>query len=146
MKLISEEYTRQVEGLELIASENFTSKSVMECLGSVLTNKYSEGLPGARYYGGNEVVDKVENLCRNRALQAYRLDPSKWGVNVQPYSGSVANVAAYAGILNPHDRIMGLDLPSGGHLSHGAPPTLSGKFYRSITYGVDENGLLDYKK
>lgn len=148
-ELISEEYTRQVEGLELIASENFTSKSVMECLGSVLTNKYSEGLPGARYYGGNEVVDKVENLCRNRALQAYRLDPSKWGVNVQPYSGSVANVAAYAGILNPHDRIMGLDLPSGGHLSHGyytSKKKISSTsiFYESLPYHVDKDGYVDY--
>ena len=148
-ELISEEYTRQVEGLELIASENFTSKSVMECLGSVLTNKYSEGLPGARYYGGNEVVDKVENLCRTRALQAYRLDPSKWGVNVQPYSGSVANVAAYAGILNPHDRIMGLDLPSGGHLSHGyytSKKKISSTsiFYESLPYHVNKEGYVDY--
>ena len=117
--LISEEFTRQKKGLELIASENFTSRSVMECLGSVLTNKYSEGLPGKRYYGGNEVIDKIENLCISRALKAYNLDINNWGVNVQPYSGSIANIAAYAAILNPHDRIMGLDLPSGGHLSHG---------------------------
>lgn len=117
--IISKEKERQRFGLELIASENITSRAVQECLGSCLTNKYAEGLPGARYYGGNEYIDKVENLCRDRALQAYRLDPSQWGVNVQPYSGSPANLAVYTALLNPHDRIMGLDLPSGGHLTHG---------------------------
>ena len=117
--LIQLEEQRQMEGLELIASENITSSCVLECLGSVLTNKYSEGLPNARYYGGNEIIDQIENLCITRALETYRLSPEEWGVNVQPYSGSVANVAAYFGLLNPHDRIMGLDLPSGGHLSHG---------------------------
>ena len=106
-------------GIELIASENFTSAPVMEALGSCLTNKYSEGLPGARYYGGNENIDKVETLCQDRALAAFRLDAAKWGVNVQPYSGSPANMAVYTALLNPHDRIMGLDLPSGGHLTHG---------------------------
>jgi glycine hydroxymethyltransferase len=118
-EIIQKERTRQVESLELIASENFTSRAVMECLGSALTNKYSEGLPHARYYGGNEYIDQVEELCQTRALAAYRLDPSKWGVNVQPYSGSPANFAVYTGLLKPHDRIMGLDLPSGGHLTHG---------------------------
>ena len=117
--LIEQEKNRQWRSLELIASENFTSKAVMDCLGSALTNKYSEGLPGARYYGGNEVVDQVETLCQKRALKAYGLDPEKWGVNVQPYSGSPANFAVYTGLLKPHDRIMGLDLPSGGHLTHG---------------------------
>ena len=117
--ILTKEYNRQKNGIELIASENFTSKGVLECLGSVLTNKYSEGLPGKRYYGGNEFIDQVESLCQQRALDAYRLDKNEWGVNVQPYSGSVANIAAYLGILNIHDRIMGLDLPSGGHLSHG---------------------------
>tara|TARA_B100000674_G_scaffold480561_1_gene480318 strand:+ start:1489 stop:2865 length:1377 start_codon:yes stop_codon:yes gene_type:complete len=149
--LIKEEGVRQTKGLELIASENFTPKSVMECLGSVLTNKYSEGLPGARYYGGNEVIDKIEKLCIERALGAYRLDKNNWGVNVQPYSGSVANVAAYAGILNPHDRIMGLDLPSGGHLSHGyytAKKKISSTsiVYESLPYHVDSNGYIDYKE
>ena len=91
----------------------------MEALGSCLTNKYSEGLPHARYYGGNEIVDKVEDLCIARALAAYRLSPAEWGVNVQPYSGSPANFAVYTALLRPHDRIMGLDLPSGGHLTHG---------------------------
>lgn len=117
--LIEQEKSRQWRSLELIASENFTSRAVIDCLGSCLTNKYSEGLPGARYYGGNEVVDEVEILCQTRALEAYGLDPEKWGVNVQPYSGSPANFAVYTAVLKPHDRIMGLDLPSGGHLTHG---------------------------
>merc|ERR550514_1613672 len=117
--LVEEEKARQMRSIELIASENFTSKAVLECLGSVLTNKYSEGQPNARYYGGNEVIDKIENLCKARALQAFSLDESKWGVNVQPYSGSPANFAVYTALLPPHSRIMGLDLPSGGHLTHG---------------------------
>ena len=113
------EVARQQNELELIASENFTSRAVMECLGSVLTNKYSEGQPGGRYYGGNEVIDKVENLCKKRALEAFGVSDKEWGVNVQPYSGSPANFAVYTGLLQPHARIMGLDLPSGGHLTHG---------------------------
>jgi glycine hydroxymethyltransferase len=116
--LIEQEKSRQWRSLELIASENFTSRAVMDCLGSALTNKYAEGLPHARYYGGNEVVDQVEELCQTRALAAYGLDPEKWGVNVQPYSGSPANFAVYTALLRPHDRIMGLDLPSGGHFTH----------------------------
>ncbi|KAH8061487.1 glycine hydroxymethyltransferase [Aureococcus anophagefferens] len=91
----------------------------MDCLGSCLTNKYAEGLPGKRYYGGNEIIDQIENMCKSRALEAYRLKTDEWGVNVQPYSGSPANFAVYTGLLQPHDRIMGLDLPSGGHLTHG---------------------------
>ena len=106
-------------GLELIASENFTSKSVMDCLGSCLTNKYAEGLPFKRYYGGNEFIDQIETICQQRALEAYGLKATEWGVNVQPYSGSPANFAVYTALLRPHDRIMGLDLPSGGHLTHG---------------------------
>ena len=140
-------------GIELIASENFTSAPVMEALGSCLTNKYSEGLPGARYYGGNENIDKVEVLCQDRALAAFRLDKSKWGVNVQPYSGSPANMAVYTALLNPHDRIMGLDLPSGGHLTHGYY-TANGKkisatsiFFQSFPYKVDSStGLIDFVK
>ena len=128
--LIEKEKVRQFKGIELIASENFTSQAVIECLGSCLTNKYSEGLPGARYYGGNENIDVIENICRERALSAFHLDPEKWGVNVQPYSGSPANFAAYTALLNPHDRIMGLDLPSGGHLTHGYY-TANGKKVRS---------------
>jgi glycine hydroxymethyltransferase len=147
--LIEKEKSRQQFGIELIASENFTSRAVLDCLGSILTNKYAEGLPGRRYYGGNEVVDKIENLCIDRALKAYGLDSTKWGCNVQPYSGSVANLAVYLGLLKPHDRIMGLDLPSGGHLTHGfmtAKKRISGTsvYYESIPYKVDENGFIDY--
>merc|ERR1719197_2374513 len=105
--LIEREKNRQWRGLELIASENFTSRAVMECLGSALTNKYSEGYPGKRYYGGNEFIDQVEQLCVDRALAAYGLDPDEWGVNVQPYAGSPANFAVYTALLRPHDRIMG---------------------------------------
>lgn len=103
----------------MIASENFTSKAVLEALGSCLSNKYSEGYPGARYYGGNEYVDEIERLCQKRALQVYGLDPEKWGVNVQSLSGSPANFAVYTALIGPHGRIMGLNLADGGHLSHG---------------------------
>jgi glycine hydroxymethyltransferase len=118
-QLIEDEKARQSRGIELIASENFTSAAVMECLGSCLTNKYAEGYPGQRYYGGTTVIDKIECQARERALKAYRVSPDEWGVNMQPYSGSPANFAVYTALLNPHDRIMGLDLPSGGHLTHG---------------------------
>ena len=130
----------------------------MECLGSCLTNKYSEGLPGKRYYGGNEFIDQIEVLCPNRALSAYGLDPEKWAVNVQPYSGSPANFAVYTGLLNPHDRIMGLDLPSGGHLTHGfytvnkktnekKKISATSVFFESLPYRVDEvTGLIDYDR
>ena len=117
--LIAEERQRQVEGIELIASENFTSKAVMQALGSCLTNKYSEGYPGKRYYGGNEVIDKIERLCQQRALEAFRLNAEEWGVNVQPLSGSPANFAVYTGLLEPGSKLMGLSLAHGGHLTHG---------------------------
>merc|ERR1712086_718629 len=147
---MGDEHARQLRSIELIASENFTSKAVMECLGSVLTNKYSEGQPGARYYGGNEVIDKGENLCKDRALKAFSLDEKKWGVNVQPYSGSPANFAVYTALLPPHSRVMGLDLPSGGHLTHGyytAKKKISATsiFYESFPYRVDPvSGLIDF--
>merc|ERR1719495_1419136 len=117
--IIMEEKQRQKAGLEMIASENFTSRPVLECMGSCLHNKYSEGQPGQRYYGGNQFIDKVERLAQKRALDLFGLDPAEWGVNVQPYSGSPANFAVYTALVEPHGRIMGLDLPDGGHLTHG---------------------------
>ncbi|KAL3899254.1 MAG: hypothetical protein SGCHY_002170 [Lobulomycetales sp.] len=150
LRLIQLEQYRQFSCLELIASENFTSASVMEANGSALTNKYSEGLPNARYYGGNEFIDQVELLCQSRALEAFSLDPETWGVNVQSYSGSTANFSAFTGLLSPHDRIMGLDLPSGGHLTHGyatAKKKISSSaiYFESLPYQVDmTTGYLDY--
>lgn len=150
--LIQQEKQRQRRGLEMIASENLTSRAVMEALGSCLTNKYSEGLPGRRYYGGNQVIDQVERLCQRRALEAYRLDPLRWGVNVQPLSGSPANFAVFTGLLQPGDRIMGLDLPSGGHLSHGfvsggKPISAPAKYFQSLGYRINrETGLIDFQE
>ncbi|KAJ4957627.1 hypothetical protein NE237_024738 [Protea cynaroides] len=149
--IINKEKQRQYKSLELIASENFTSRAVMEAVGSCLTNKYSEGLPGKRYYGGNEYIDELERLCQERALATFKLDPKRWGVNVQPLSGSPANFEVYTALLSPHDRIMGLDLPHGGHLSHGfmtPKRRVSGTsiYFESMPYRLDESaGLVDYE-
>lgn len=152
LDLIKREKARQKGCLEMIASENFCSKAVQETLGSCLTNKYAEGLPGCRYYGGNEVIDCIERLTQKRALEAYKLDPTKWGVNVQPLSGVPANFAVYTALVEPHGRIMGLDLPDGGHLSHGffnGPKKISATsmFFESMPYKLDiSTGLIDYNR
>ena len=141
--LILDEQERQVNGLELIASENFVSDQVMEAAGSVLTNKYAEGYPGKRYYGGCEVVDIVEQIAIDRAKTLFNAEY----VNVQPHSGSQANTAVYAAVLKPGDKILGFDLSHGGHLTHGSPVNFSGKLYNPVFYGVDEaTGLINYDK
>ncbi len=139
--LIEAEKKRQLNGLELIASENFVSDQVMEAAGSVLTNKYAEGYPGKRYYGGCEVVDKVEQLAIDRAKTLFNAEY----VNVQPHSGSQANTAVFATCMKPGDTFLGFDLSHGGHLTHGSPVNFSGKLYNPVFYGVDEEtGLIDY--
>lgn len=139
--LISKEFDRQKNGIELIASENFVSSQVMEAMGSVLTNKYAEGYPGRRYYGGCEVVDQTEQLAIDRLCQLYGAEYA----NVQPHSGAQANMAVFLTVLNPGDTFMGLDLSHGGHLSHGSPVNSSGILYRPVAYGVkQETGLVDY--
>nr|MBT4214572.1 serine hydroxymethyltransferase [Bacteroidota bacterium] len=140
-ELIAKERQRQVNGIELIASENFASEQVMEAQGSVLTNKYAEGYPGKRYYGGCEIVDIVEDLARDRAKELY----GAAYVNVQPHSGSQANAAVYLAVMNPGDTVLGFDLSHGGHLTHGSPVNFSGKTYHAEFYGVEkETGLLNY--
>ena len=149
-ELIKSEKQRQLRGLELIASENFTSRAVLETLGSCLTNKYSEGYPGVRYYGGNEIIDKIELLTQKRALETFDCDPAKWGVNVQTLSGCPANFAVYTALLGPHGRFMGLNLPDGGHLSHGfyTPAkkiSATSMFFENLPYSINvETGLIDY--
>ena len=139
--LIAKDRQRQVNGIELIASENFASEQVMEAQGSVLTNKYAEGYPGKRYYGGCEIVDIVEDLARDRAKELY----GAAYVNVQPHSGSQANAAVYLAVMNPGDTVLGFDLSHGGHLTHGSPVNFSGKTYHAEFYGVEkETGLLNY--
>lgn len=141
--LIDAEYKRQIEGIELIASENFTSETVMKATGSILTNKYAEGLPGKRYYGGCEIVDQVEQLAIDRLKALFNIT---WA-NVQPHSGSQANAAVMLACLKPGDKIMGFDLSHGGHLTHGSPVNFSGKLYENVFYGVEkETGRIDYKK
>ncbi|WP_069660651.1 serine hydroxymethyltransferase [Arcticibacter eurypsychrophilus] len=142
-KLIDEEQERQESGIELIASENFVSKQVMEAAGSVLTNKYAEGLPGKRYYGGCEVVDEIETIAIERAKKLFN---AEWA-NVQPHSGAQANAAVLLAVLQPGDKILGFDLSHGGHLTHGSPVNFSGKIYTPFFYGVEkETGRIDYKK
>jgi len=141
--LIDKELDRQEHGLELIASENFVSKQVMEAAGSVLTNKYAEGLPGKRYYGGCQVVDEIENIAIERAKKLFG---AAW-VNVQPHSGAQANAAVMLAVIQPGDKILGFDLSHGGHLTHGSPVNFSGKLYQPLFYGVKkEDGLIDYAK
>jgi glycine hydroxymethyltransferase len=149
-EIMTKEIKRQRESILLIASENVTSRAVFDALGSPMSNKYSEGYPGARYYGGNEHIDEIELTCQKRALEAFHLDPEKWGVNVQCLSGSPANLQVYQAIMRPHDRLMGLDLPHGGHLSHGYQ-TPSKKisavstYFETFPYRVNlETGIIDY--
>ncbi|MDR3126209.1 MAG: serine hydroxymethyltransferase [Rickettsiales bacterium] len=138
--MIGRELARQKRNIELIASENIVSPAVMEAMGSVLTNKYSEGYPGHRYYGGNEHIDEVETLCIERAKKLF----GARFANVQPHSGAQANTAVQFALAKAGDTIMGMSLDAGGHLTHGARPTLSGKWFKSVQYGVDEDGLIDY--
>jgi glycine hydroxymethyltransferase len=148
--IIEAEKTRLKTSVCLIPSENFAPRCILEAVGSVMTNKYSEGYPGRRYYGGNEFIDQAESLCQKRALEAFGLDPAEWGVNVQSLSGSPANFQTYTALLDVHDRIMALDLPHGGHLSHGyqlpnKKISMVSKYFESMPYRLDEStGLIDY--
>ncbi|NMC87910.1 MAG: serine hydroxymethyltransferase, partial [Candidatus Moranbacteria bacterium] len=139
-KALMGELKRQQEGMELIASENYVSEAVLEALGSVFTNKYSEGYPGRRYYGGQEYTDLAETLAIERAKKLFGAEH----VNVQPLSGAPANMIAYSAVLKPGDTVLGMDLSHGGHLTHGHPVTLSAKIYNFIRYKTDESGMIDY--
>ena len=144
-KLIKAEKKRQKSVINLIASENYVSGDVLKALGSELTNKYAEGYAGARYYGGNEISDKIENLCKSRALKLFKLSPKKWHVNVQALSGSPANLAVYLGVVPLGGTIMGMSLTDGGHLTHGHKVSATGKFWKAIQYGVDpKTEQIDY--
>lgn len=138
--LIAEESKRQLEGLELIASENYVSESVLQCMGSILTNKYSEGYPGKRYYKGNDFIDEIEVEAVERAKELFAVEH----VNVQPYSGSPANLAVHFALLKPGDRTLGMSLDSGGHLTHGFKVSISGSYFDSKSYGVNDEGYIDY--
>jgi len=140
LELINEEKKRQKEGIELIASENYVSESVLECMGSILTNKYSEGYAGKRYYKGNEYIDGIEEEAIARAKELFHAEH----VNVQPYSGSPANLAVHFALLDVGDKTMGMALDAGGHLTHGFKVSITGKYFNSVSYGVDENGYIDY--
>ncbi len=145
-KLIVLETKRQQETIDLIASENYASPDILMAVGSPLMNKYSEGYPGKRYYPGNVYYDQIEELAKERALKAFKLKPSDWAVNVQPYSGSPANLAIYSALMNPGETLMGMSLAVGGHLTHGHKVSFTGKFFNSVQYGVDiQTGLLDYE-
>jgi len=146
-KLIKDEAKRQKSVINLIASENYVSKDVLQALGSELTNKYAEGYPGRRYYGGNEIIDKVENLCIERALELFKLKNTEWHANVQPLSGSPANFAIYTALVPLGGKIMGMKLSSGGHLTHGYPASMTGKIWQSVQYEVDpKTEIIDYEK
>ncbi|MFA5047419.1 MAG: serine hydroxymethyltransferase [Patescibacteria group bacterium] len=146
-RLIQKEIKRQEEGLVMIPSENYTSPDVLAAMGSPLSNKYSEGYPQKRYYTGNQYIDQIEEIAQQAALHMFGLDGNKWHANVQPHSGSSANLAVYLGLLKPGDKILGLDLSQGGHLSHGHPVNFSGKLFKFVHYGVEKKTeKLDYKK
>ena len=144
--LIKKEVKRQKETINLIASENFVSKDVLEALGSALTNKYSEGYPKKRYYAGNEIIDQIEILAQERARKVFRL-AQHWHINIQPYSGSPANLAVYVALVPKNKKIMGMSLETGGHLTHGQKVSITGKFWKQITYGVNrKTERLDYNE
>ena len=146
-KLIEKEDKRQKSVINLIASENYVSDDVLKALGSTLTNKYSEGYPGRRYYGGNTIIDQVESLAQERALSLFKLDPKKWHVNVQPLSGSPANLAVYSALVPIGGKIMGLKLSSGGHLTHGQSVSMTGKIWKQVPYEVDpKTELINFKE